>query len=236
MMFLSFGAACFFIWFLISRRFARQFEIVKHEEMMEKERIRIATDMHDDLGSDLTKIAIVSEVIKENTNMTAEEVNGNLEKIIYFATDLRKKMDEIIWALNPRYDSVGNLLSFIHEYADNYFDNTQIDCEVHIQKNIPEKNISSFIKRNVFLVVKEALHNILKHAGKTEVKMELGYFSNNIKIQIHDNGKGFDTKASENHGNGLINMQKRMQSINGNIFINSFSGKGCSLYITCPLT
>ncbi len=239
--FLSTVTACiiiliaFIVWYFVRLRFNKKLKVVKQKELLEQERIRIATDMHDDLGSELTKISIISEVIKNDTEAQSPAIKNNLEKIIFYATDLRKKMDEIIWALNPKYDSVGNLLAFIHEYAEEFFDDTVIKCHVKISSHITERNISANIKRNIFLVIKEALNNIYRHSSATKVEMELAYADKQIVIKIVDNGKGFDGLKQHTQGNGLKNMRKRIKDILGTLLIESNPDKGCVLVIHCPI-
>src|SRR6185436_8031029 len=139
---------------------------------LEAERNRIATDMHDDLGSDLTKITLWSNII-ESENEKLESIKPYNREISATANSLLKKMDEIIWTLNPTNDTLLNLCSYIHQFALNFFESIPVKCYVVINDDIPEMNVSSALRRSIFLAFKESLNNVLKHAGANRVNIDI---------------------------------------------------------------
>lgn len=184
------------------------------------ERERISADMHDELGSGMTAIRLMSEIAR---NKMKENTPVEIHKISHSADEVLNKMNAIIWSMNSGNDTLDNLLSYIRSYSLEYLDNTSIDCKVEIPDKIPDKEITGDKRRNVFLCVKETLNNILKHSGASAVniKVELNH---SLKIQIADNGKGIDMENLRRFGNGLKNINRRMESIGGNFSIENNNG------------
>src|SRR5690606_15247219 len=134
---------------------------IEKQEAIQRERTRIAGEMHDDLGSGLTTIQYLSE--RALKNVSDEKEIQNIRKISKESNDLVRNMSEIIWAMNDRFDTLDNLIIYIRRYAYEYLDSHGLAFNIHIQENIPAVKISGEKRRNVFLVVKEALHNVVKH-------------------------------------------------------------------------
>lgn len=171
------------------------------------ERNRISTDMHDDLGAGVTAIRLFSELAK--TRLGKDTV-PEIEKISSSANELLDNMNAIIWTMNSSNDLFGNLVAYIRSYAIEYFENTGIKCSVIVSTDLPEFVVTGEVRRNVFLVVKEALNNILKHAKATEVSLILRREAGGISFFIQDNGVGIDFENLRRFGNGLKNMKERM--------------------------
>ena len=171
------------------------------------ERNRISTDMHDDLGAGVTAIRLFSELAK--TRLGKDTV-PEIEKISSSANELLDNMNAIIWTMNSSNDLFGNLVAYIRSYAIEYFENTGIKCNITIATDLPEFVVTGDVRRNVFLVVKEALNNILKHAKATEASLVLRREGSGISFFIHDNGTGIDFENLRRFGNGLKNMKQRM--------------------------
>lgn len=174
----------------------------------QKERNRISADMHDNLGAGVTAIRLYSELAKKRIG---KNTIPELEKISASANDLLDNMNAIIWTMSSTNDSLGNMIGYIRSYAQEYFENTGINCQIQIEEDIPHIAVNGDIRRNVFMVVKEALNNILKHSGATEVNITLKQERNGLSLYIHDNGKGIDFENLRKFGNGLNNMRKRME-------------------------
>lgn len=200
-----------------------------HLEGQQRERLRIAEDLHDDFGSGLSKISLLSELAKKKTSLP------EFEKISSAAKELLLKMSEIVWALNHRNDTLPSLAAYIRRYASAYFEDTGIRCLFNIPAQLPESPLSGEVRRNIFLVVKETLHNTLKHAEAGRVEITFSLQTNNLVIQIADNGKGFDQEAVAKAGNGLINMEKRMLAEGGHYLLDSEPNKGTITRLTLPL-
>ena len=176
------------------------------------ERNRISADMHDDLGAGVTAIRLYSELAKKRIG---KDMIPEIEKISSSANDLLNNMNAIIWTMTSSNDTFESMVGYIRSYAQEYFENTGINCHISIEEDIPNVAVSGEVRRNVFLVIKEALNNILKHSGATEVsitlKREIRKERNGLTLYIQDNGAGIDFDKLRRFGNGLINMKKRME-------------------------
>lgn len=199
---------------------------------IEQERNRIASEMHDDLGSGLTTIKYLSEkaLLQAETN----DDRAQIQKIADQSQDLIRNMSEIIWALNLRNDNLGNLLAYLRRYSSEYLEDNRLKI-LWDQAEIPQElKVTGEKRRNVFLVVKELLHNIVKHAGATEVDIDTVLKDQSLTISIKDNGSGFDYESGLDQGNGLYNLARRIDSINGSWELKS-DGKGTLVEFTFPL-
>jgi signal transduction histidine kinase len=193
----------------------------------QQERNRISTDMHDDLGAGVTAIRLFSELAKRKLG---ENTIPEIEKISSSANELLNNMNTIIWTMNSSNDSFGNMVAYIRSYALEYFENTGIKCRVNIATDLPDFAVNGAIRRNVFLVVKEALNNILKHAKATEVSLVLKKDADIISLLIHDNGIGIDFDNLRMFGTGLKNMKQRMIKSGIQFSIENKNGTLVTLY------
>lgn len=182
------------------------------------ERRRISSEIHDDLGTNLSAIALMSGVMKEKIS------GASVEKISKAAQQSLEKISEIVWSLNPRNDKLENLLAYIRKYTVEYFELTSIKCKVNIPNEIPDIIIKGEQRRDIFLSVKEALHNVLKHADASFVQLAFLSNKDHGEIIIHDNGKGIATDHTNSFGNGLRNMKERMRSAGGYFEIENNKG------------
>lgn len=232
---LAIGSLFVFIIRYISQRNLRERILrLEKEQAIEKERNRIARDMHDDLGSGLTKIAILSEVAKTQLQ-EKEAATVQLENISHSSRELVDNLQNIIWVLNPRNDSLENLSAYIREYALKFFDSTDIAIQFHYPQQIPSVKLSEEQRRNIFMVIKETLNNIARHSGCKSISVTLSAQNNRVQIQVVDDGKGFETSSIRQFANGLNNMKNRMQQLNGSYEIQSSSNKGTTTIVTLPL-
>lgn len=198
---------------------------LEKEQAVEKERNRISRDMHDDLGSGLTKIAILSEVVKKQLN-EPEKAKQQLENISESSRELVDNLQDIIWVLNPKNDTLENLASYIREYALKFFEAFRIETHFQYPEKFPLLKLSEETRRNIFLTVKESFNNIGKHAWCNAVTLKIELHKNNIVLLIKDDGKGFAINNTRTFGNGLINMKNRMEQIGGKYEIVTEPGKG----------
>ncbi|MCP9751691.1 sensor histidine kinase [Ferruginibacter sp. HRS2-29] len=190
-----------------------------------EERNRIAHDMHDDLGSGLTKIAILSEVAKTQL-MQPEKARVQLESIAVSSRELVDSLQDIIWILNPKNDTLESLASYIREYALKFFEPTETVAVFDYPDEIVDTKLTEEQRRNLFLAVKETLNNTAKYAQAGKLNILLSQTNEKIRFVITDDGKGFDVNNTRSFGNGLQNMQERMKRANGVFLINSEYGKG----------
>jgi len=189
-------------------------------EAKQQERNRISADMHDELGSGVTAIRLMSEIVK--TKMK-ENTLPEIEKISHSANELLNKMNTIIWTMVSSNDTLENLVAYIRAYAVEFFESTPIDCHFKMPRLIPAKAISGEKRRNLFLALKEALNNVLKHSKATNVTIEI-MVENKLKITITDDGIGINMEKIRKFGNGLHNMKKRIESIDGEFTIENKQG------------
>ncbi|MFL5808418.1 MAG: ATP-binding protein, partial [Flavisolibacter sp.] len=201
--------------------------ILERKQAVEKERTRIATDMHDDLGAGLSRIKFLSETIgiKKQQMHSIEE---DITKIREYSHEMIDKMGEIVWALNEKNDSMSDLLSYTRSYAVEYLSQNGIFTTIEAPENFPQNFVSGEFRRNVFLAVKETLHNIVKHAQATNVSIIITT-DEKLNIVIHDDGIGFDPEHVRPYSNGVVNMRNRMKDINGSLEIKNKNGTTINL-------
>ncbi len=201
----------------------------------DNERTRIAQEIHDDIGSGLTNIRLLSEIAKAKSNSLPNE-NIALQKISNSANELIENMNEIIWSINSKNDSLHNLIAYLRSYVVKYFEDYEsYTVQIDIKNNIPNINIDGSFRRSIFLVIKEALHNIVKHAKANKVSFQILYLDpNNLNIVIEDNGIGIVEGKNLQFSNGIRNMQERIKSLGGNVIV--YSKKGVIIHIQMPLS
>lgn len=207
------------------KEFEKQLAVV---EAKQEERNRISTDMHDELGSGVTAIRLMSEIVK--TKMK-DNTLPEIEKISNNANDLLSKMNTIIWTMSSSNDRLDNMIAYTRSYALEYFESTQIDCHFENAGEIPAIEMSGEKRRNVFLCVKESLNNIVKHSKASDVWIKVTVLPGTLEIQIHDNGVGINLQKLREFGNGLNNMKKRIESIEGSFSIVNNGGTTTTLRV-----
>jgi signal transduction histidine kinase/ligand-binding sensor domain-containing protein len=210
------------------KRYERQMVELKQQTALEVERNRIASDMHDDLGADLTYIAILGEMVMQNTKSESNAAN-NLSKLSDASRKVIDKMSEIIWALNSSNDTLSNLISYLHKYSKDFLESQGIECLVTIPIDIPDRKLTAAIRRNIFLIFKEATNNLVKHSGTKKTELTFIVEGSELTIRIKD----FGTKIFENnsdHGrNGLKNMKSRALENHGDLQIIFTNGYGTTV-------
>jgi signal transduction histidine kinase len=216
---------------------------LEQQQSLERERMRIARDMHDEMGSKLTKISFLSEHIQMGTE-TPAPLAGKIRSIAQASRDLLQTMDEIVWVVNPHNDTLENLVAYLSHYAVEYFQNTSIECGLGLPRELPQHPLSSEARHNLFLAVQEALNNVLKHSGASKAKVEAAINGLACEFKITDNGHGFDASASpvpgaqtrgSGGGDGLRNMRQRMTTIGGECLMASRPGQGTVVTLRFPL-
>lgn len=207
------------------------------KQKSEIDRLSIMQDMHDDIGPNLTKIVMLSNIDKSDEKEMSER--NILNKISIAANDIIDSIGEISWSTNPENDSLDNLISYLREYISDYSDSSGLEYKIDMPDNTEHEKVPLSIRRNIFLVVKEALHNIVKHAHASKLCFHLTFEHRLLRIMIQDDGTGFSLSRNSNErmieGHGLINMKKRMDSIDGKFEINSeHNGTKIELSVNIP--
>ena len=214
------------------RKLRQQRTELEKQQAIEKERTRIATDMHDDLGAGLSRIKFLSETIgiKKQQQLPIEE---DISKIREYSHQMIDKMGEIVWALNEKNDSLSDLLSYTRSYSAEYLSQNGIACTINEPEQLKSLFVSGELRRNVFLAVKEILHNIVKHSQSNNVVIDIR-ISDYLDIRLWDDGIGFDKTTIRPFSNGLTNIEKRMKDIGGKFQIQSANGTEVLLHIPLP--
>lgn len=186
--------------------------IIASQKALEAERSRIASEMHDDLGSGLTRIKFLSD--KAISQISDEKESAEIKKIATYSNELIRNMGEIIWAMNTRFDNNDNLIAYIRHYASEYLQEHNIALAFENQCIDETFVITGEKRRNVFLVMKELLHNAVKYSGAPSIQIIFACENQGLKIILNEiGGRGFDFTAAQDKGNGLYNIQKRLKSI-----------------------
>jgi signal transduction histidine kinase len=217
-----------------ARRYRKQLELLKQKQVIAAERDRIAADMHDDIGADLSNLLMLTR-LAHRTSEVSERERTMLQKIEDHTSGVIQKVGEIIWALNPTDDTLDVLVSFLHDYFNELLNIELIEKNFLVKGIIPQQSITASFRRNIFLVVKELINNILKHALSSEITMEIEMRNSNLMISIRDNGKGFDFSQLPIRGNGLRNIKKRISEMNGKLTVKSDSSVGTEVFIEVPV-
>lgn len=229
------------------RNMRHQLQRLEKQHAVEQERIRIARDMHDDIGAKLTKISFLGAVAKRKLALP-EEAGAQIDNMSQTARDVIRALDEIIWAVNPANDSLEDLATYLCRNATEFFDNSPISCHFNIPTVLPPYRLGTHVRHNVLLAAKEALNNVLKHSGATSVHVQISVTVSRFEVVILDNGCGFiraGTPPAASHvktvipssrlGNGLTNMEHRLTSIGGRCRVESRAGQGTRITFTVVL-
>jgi two-component sensor histidine kinase len=195
---------------------------------IERLRIQIAANLHDDVGARLTKVAMVTELVDRETK-DSHPNKPHIRNIFSTIREITQAMDEIVWTINPKNDTLDNLANYVFQYAQDYFQDTGVSCRLDVPAQLPDRPLSTEVRHNLFMAVKEALNNTLKHAEASEVRIGLGVADGRMTITITDNGRGFLIDQARAKGNGLENMTRRLAQIGGRLVLESAPGSGTSI-------
>lgn len=213
----------------------KKIEFEKTKEIMQTrldERNRIAKDMHDELGSGLTKIAILTEVIKKDP-LNAEK---NIDKISETSRQLVDNLDEMVWSLNPKNDSLDKLMGYLAEYVNQFLEATTIKPIIILPVIITPIYVSEERRRNIFMVLKEFLNNTVKYSTAKSFTLQMIQFNTTFTLVLKDDGKGFDINKVSKMGNGLKNMQQRINNVGGKANLESNNtGTSLEMHFKIPL-
>ena len=226
-MFLAIGGG---IRYVEMRKLKRRIELLEQERALEGERLRISQDMHDEVGSALSEITILTELVKKESN-GPHNADAHIRKISDRSREVTQSINQIVWAINPKNDPLENFVAYIRHYAVQYFTASPIRCRCDFPETVPDVHLSAEARRNVFLAVKESLHNIVKHSFATEAVITLRNTGAAIEILIEDNGVGFSPGTRSSIGNGLDNMTMRLAQIKGVCEVQSSPGAGTRVRI-----
>jgi ligand-binding sensor domain-containing protein/signal transduction histidine kinase len=222
--------------YISTQKLKRQVQLHQQHEELEHERARIARDLHDQLGANLTQVALLSEMAEADKHLPGE-IELHAQQISHTARETTRALDEIVWAVNPANDTLEGLANYACKYAQEYLALAGLRYRAEVPAHLPVKDIPPEVRHNVFLAFKESVNNVVKHAHATEAWIRLRLSPGKLILEIEDNGRGMagmDVKAAQMR-NGLRNMRKRMTDINGEFSIAPGANGGTIVQLTVPL-
>jgi signal transduction histidine kinase len=203
---------------------------IKQKRYMEKIRNKIARDLHDDIGSALGSISFYSETAIKNLHaQKTGEASSILQKMGSTSREMIENMHDIVWTVNPSNDDVNKLIERIHSFAKDVCSSNHIKLLFDVSKLHLQKNLSMDVRKNIYLILKEAIYNSVKYSSATELSIRLATENGKHILEISDNGIGFDPTEIKTSGNGLKNLHSRAHEIKGEISITSTKGLGTSI-------
>ena len=201
---------------------------------MEQERTRLARDLHDDLGGGLTEISMLG-FLANDAGVPQMRKSGYLQQMTEKARDLVTALDEIVWAVNPRYDSLASLAAYCSLYAQRFLGLASIKCNLDISSSMPDKPLDSNLRHSLFLAFKEALSNVVRHAEASEVHLRIQVDGSELLVSVGDNGRGLPEDSKSPGMDGLSNMRERLAAIGGACEIQSGRAKGTTVIFRVSL-
>jgi signal transduction histidine kinase len=217
------GISRYFVWHRMRREMVR----LKQQRALEQDRLRIAHDIHDDLGARVTQISLLSAMAQENAAFP-DKARADFDKISKMSRELVAALYETVWTVNPENDNLEALGNYLSQMVKQLCEQTPLRCRFHVLDLPHEVQVSSQTRHNISLAVKEAVHNIIKHAKASEVTIRMAFTDGFVDVSVHDDGCGFQPDNNI-PGNGLSNMKQRLQNIGGRCFVESKSGHGTTV-------
>jgi len=202
----------------------------REERLAELERVRrrIATDLHDDIGSSLTQISLLSEIMRTRVDGESSQLSEPLTKIGRASRELVDAMSDIVWAINPQKDHLSDLTLRMRRFASDVFTARNIKFSLREPDEEQDIRLGANVRREVFLIFKESINNMVRHSGCTEATIEFQITEGRLLLEVRDNGKGFDT-AHDGDGHGLMSMRARAKDMGGKLEIVSKVDRGTTV-------
>ena len=204
----------------------------KAHQLLQAERDRIARDIHDDLGSKLTQLLLTGEVAQIES---APPNYALLSQMCDGARNILATIDEVVWIINSQHDNLEDFVIYVCKWVQNFLEPSSIRCRFNTPQELPPKILSELARRNLFLAIKEALNNAVKHSEADELTLHIELNGSQLCIVVSDNGRGFDSTQANRERNGLTNMKLRMAEVGGDCEVVSQPGNGCRVSFQVPL-
>lgn len=232
------AAAVLIAWlarFVTRRRMQRRIAEIERQHEIERERSRIAQDIHDDVGASLSRIAMLSQPARADL-AEPERTSALLARIYGTAREVTRALDEIVWAVDPRHDTLDSLVDYMAKFAQSYLSAAKLRCRLDLPVEVPAWPLTAETRHNLFLAFKEALNNVVKHAAASEARISFRLHADAFALSVTDNGRGFDPARHSapqpdrvSPGHGLSNMQSRLHRIGGRCEISGTNGAGTTV-------
>lgn len=218
------------------RRYRRRLERIERQREMEQERTRIARDLHDDLGTSLTQISLLSALANRDST-PASDAKELIQEVRGRAKEMVIALDEIVWAVNPKNDTLAGLISYLSHFSEEFFRAGNISLRLDLPDQLPDVPLTAETRHHLFLAFKESLNNIARHAQASQVELSAKIVANELVIRIKDNGCGYAPPNSRAAlGQGLANMQRRLEQTGGRATLESTPGTGTTVTFYIALT
>jgi ligand-binding sensor domain-containing protein/signal transduction histidine kinase len=218
--------------FVERRKYRRRLALLETRHAVERERLRISQDMHDHIGGMLTQVSQLSDL--GQTAAAPADSHGHFERIGTQARAAVQSLDEIVWATNPKNDNLPRFADYVSRYADEFFENSRVRCWQEIPAGLPHLPLRADVRHNVFLALKEALNNVLKHSDATQLWLRLTVDEEAVRLEVEDNGCGFIPDQTTTGGNGVENMKSRLVECGGRTELLSEPGRGTRIRFRFP--
>lgn len=219
----------------IRQRHQHRLEAVERARAVERERVRIARDLHDDLGSGLTDISMTSELARDPA-LSLPEARQYFSEITRASTDMVNALDEIVWAVNPKNDHLNSLTTYFCQFAERFLQAAHVSCRFQIPDDLPSTPLNAEQRHNLFLAFKESLQNTVKHSGATSLRLTVSADARRLRLEVEDNGRGFEEGPAKAGADGLRNMRERLEQIGGRCEVSSAPGRGTRVAFILPLS
>lgn len=220
--------------YVSTQKLQRQLASLREKEALEKERARIARDIHDQLGANLTQVSLLGELVESDKDHPAE-IEAHARQISQTALETTRALDEIVWTVNPSNDTLDGLVNYVCKYAQEYLALASLRYRLEVPPDLPNTPISPELRHNVFLAAKEAVNNVVKHSGASSAWLRLRLEPHRFTLEIEDNGRGLPPDAADKGRNGLRNMRKRLADVGGEFNITPGAEGGTRVCLTAPL-
>ena len=228
------GAIVGIVRFVSTQKLQRQVQLFKQHEALERERGRIARDLHDQLGANLTQVALLGELAEADKNLP-DEIESHTRQISQTARETTRALDEIVWAINPSNDTLEGLVNYACKYAQEYLSLAGLRYRADVPAQLPAVTIPPDVRHNVFLAFKEAVHNVVKHSRAVQVWIRLRLPQGQFILEVEDDGCGIDRQTPSQNRNGLRNMKKRMDDIGGRLSVTGGANGGTRVQLAAPI-
>jgi signal transduction histidine kinase len=213
------------------RKYQFRLQLAEQQNALEQERARIAQDLHDELGSHLTRISLLGGLLKADKD-SPDQIAVHAGKISQSADQTVRALEEIVWAVRPDSDTLQSLVDYMAHFANEIFEGNSIRCRLDFPNNLPAMPLPPDVRHNIFLIVKEALTNALRHSAAREVQVQLKISGAVLEIVVQDDGKGFNPESlTDERRNELRNMHRRAEAIGGKMEVQSDRGTSVKLLV-----
>jgi signal transduction histidine kinase len=209
-------------------------EQTERQRALEQERSRIAQDLHDDLGATLTQIRLLSALESRDAQVPSA-TRSRMSQVTEKSRQMVASLDEIVWAVNPANDSLPQLATYFCQFAEEFLGPTDIRCRLDLADSLPLIPLTSEVRHNLYLAVREALNNVVKHSRASEVWLRIHWLDGALRIALEDNGCGFEAGPATTTGEGLANLRRRLEKVGGHFQYDSKPGAGTTCRIWLPL-